>query len=97
MKITLVGSGEELLALQEKVNASLLKLQASSLVEVVSHNDPAYKMELGITQNPALCIEEDSIEFRDLIFEGVIPEMDEIEGMFVSLLGSEVASSCSTG
>lgn len=33
----------------------------------------AYKMELGITQNPALCIEESSIHFKDMIFEGVVP------------------------
>lgn len=43
-------------------------------------------MELGVTANPALCIEESSIDFRDMIFEGVVPEKQELVSMFASIL-----------
>lgn len=46
-------------------------------------------MELGITENPSLCIEEESIDFKDMIFQGEIPEYDEIKSMFLSILGDE--------
>ena len=55
-------------------------------------------MELGITGNPALCIEETSIDFKDMIFEGIIPEQVELDSMFTSILGSsemEGDSGCS--
>jgi hypothetical protein len=55
-------------------------------VKVETTNDASYKLELGITKNPALAIEEESIEFRDMIFEGEIPAYDEIKSMFISIL-----------
>ena len=57
-------------------------------------------MELGITESPALCIEEESIDFRDMIFQGEVPAYDEIKSMFVSILGDddhESGESCGTG
>lgn len=50
-------------------------------------NDESYKMELGITENPALCIEEESIDFRDVIFQGIIPEKAEIKSLLTSIVG----------
>jgi hypothetical protein len=44
-------------------------------------------MELGITENPALAIEEESIDFKDMIFQGEIPEYDEINLCFSLFLG----------
>jgi hypothetical protein len=69
MIIKLVGEGAELKNLQELVNQSLFDLGLLELVTLETTADPAYKMELGITQNPALCIEESSIDFKDMIFE----------------------------
>jgi hypothetical protein len=56
-------------------------------------------MELGITENPALCIEEESIEFRDVIFQGIIPEKAEIKSLLISIVGGEESGgdSCGTG
>ncbi|MFZ4461598.1 MAG: hypothetical protein ACOYN2_03545 [Patescibacteria group bacterium] len=86
MLIKLVGQGAELEALTLLVNESLLELGLKDLVSVETTTDEAYKMELGITQNPALCIEESSIDFKDMIFEGVVPEKAELNSMFVSIL-----------
>ncbi|MDD2745906.1 MAG: hypothetical protein PHU93_05185 [Candidatus Gracilibacteria bacterium] len=100
MIIKLVGEGLELTQLQDLVNVSLTELGLLDLVTLETTADPAYKMELGITQNPALCIEESSIDFKDMIFEGVVPEKSELTSMFVSILGSsesEEGGGCSTG
>lgn len=100
MIIKLVGEGVDLTKLQELVNTSLIELGLTDLVTVESTTDPAYKMELGITQNPALCIEESSIDFKDIIFEGIVPEKTELTSMFMSILGtssSDGGGGCSTG
>lgn len=89
MIIQLVGSGSELEKLEELVNKSLQELALDDAVTVKTSNDESLKMELGITENPALAIEEESIDFRDMIFQGEVPEYDEIKSMFVSILGDE--------
>jgi hypothetical protein len=45
------------------------------------------KTKLNITKEPALIIEEESIDFQDMIFEGIIPSDDELKSMFVSIIG----------
>lgn len=102
MIITLVGEGESLSTLKNLVQKSLTELALDDAVKINETNDAAYKMELGITENPALCIEEESIDFKDMIFQGEIPEYDEIKSMFLSILGDEEdhgggCGSCSTG
>lgn len=86
MIITLVGSGTELENLQNLVQRALVDLSLDDAVSVKTTDDAAYKMELGITENPALAIEEESIDFRDMIFQGEVPEYDEIRSMFISIL-----------
>lgn len=89
MIIKLVGSGEELQNLESLVNKALSELSLDDAVKVETTDDSAYKMELGITENPALAIEEESIDFRDMIFQGEVPEYDEIKSMFISILGDD--------
>jgi len=89
MIIRLVGSGEPLTSLETLVKKSLAELALDDAVSVALTDDPAYKMELGITENPALAIEEESIDFRDVIFQGEVPEYDEIKSMFLSILGDD--------
>lgn len=86
MIIKLVGSGSELEKLQELVQKSLSELALDDAVTVSTTDDSAYKMELGITENPALAIEEESIDFKDMIFQGEVPEYEEIKSMFISIL-----------
>lgn len=98
MLVKLVGSGEELANLEKSVSSALAGLGLSEFVRVESTDDAAYKAELGIKSNPALCIEEESIEFKDMIFEGTVPEQAELSSMFASIFGgSEGGDSCGTG
>ena len=69
MLIKLVGSGSALTDLQALVNQALTELALDDAVTVSTTDDAAYKLELGITENPALAIEEESIDFRDMIFQ----------------------------
>ncbi len=99
MIIKLVGSGPELENLQNLVQQSLTELALADSVKIETTDDPSYKMELGITENPALAIEEESIEFRDMIFQGEVPAYEEIKSMFISILGDDEdhgGGSCST-
>lgn len=48
--------------------------------------DENLKQELNISKQPALIIEEDSIGFKDSIFEGMVPEVDEIKSMLISIV-----------
>lgn len=102
MIIHLIGSGDEINTLETLVNKSLSELALDDAVKVKISNDEALKMELGVTQNPALAIEEESIDFKDMIFQGEVPEYDEIKSMFISILGDEDDGmggcwSCGTG
>lgn len=101
MIIKLVGSGTELESLNSLVNQALVELALDDAVKVETTDDAAYKMELGITENPALALEEESISFRDMIFQGEIPAYDEIKSMFISILGDDEdhdhGDSCGTG
>lgn len=69
MIVKLVGVGEPLHALKNVVQNALSELALDDTVKLEVTDDPAYKMELGITENPALAIEEESIDFRDTIFQ----------------------------
>ena len=97
MLVKLVGSGQELENLEKSVSSALGGLGLSDFVKVESTDDAAYKTELGISANPALCIEEESIEFKDMIFEGTVPDQAELSSMFASIFGGgESEAGCST-
>lgn len=96
MKIKLVWSWEELNNLRNITEICLSEIWLDSIVKIEETNDEAYKIELWITQNPAFCVEEESIDFRDMIFEWLIPEKEEIRSMLISIIGWEFDPSCST-
>lgn len=89
MIIQLIGTPDEIHTLEEMVHRSLQELALDDSVKVHTTNDEIYKMELGVTITPALAIEEESIDFKDLIFQGEIPEYSEIYSMFLSILGDD--------
>lgn len=102
MRIHLVGTGEALHTLETSVKNILKELNLDHTVDLKVWDDPAYKIALGITENPALCIEEESIEFQDVLFQGIVPSEEEIRSMFISIFGDEEEShgcsgGCSTG
>lgn len=75
--------------MEDLVQKALSELALDDAVKVETTDDSGYKLELGITENPALSIEEESIDFRDMIFQGEVPSYDEIKSMFISILGDE--------
>ena len=48
--------------------------------------EESLKTELNITEQPALLIEEESIDFKDVIFQGMVPDEAEIKSMFISVI-----------
>lgn len=89
MLIRIVGTSPDADTLFTRVQASLEELGLISHTTVEIYDTPDYRDLMKITTLPALCIEESSIDFRDMIFEGVIPEHSELVSLFVSLFGSD--------
>ncbi|MCP4523902.1 MAG: hypothetical protein GY828_06835 [Candidatus Gracilibacteria bacterium] len=105
MKVKIFGSPENTTELENKVRACLDELGLVDFIKVEITSDEELKTELDIQKEPALIIEEESIDFKDTIFEGIIPEEDEIKSMFISIIGGSGGScgskeddgSCGTG
>jgi hypothetical protein len=86
MQIVIVGSAPLSTDLFARTSEVINDLGLADIVKIRELNDDSYKMELGITENPALCIEEESIDFRDVIFQGIIPEKLEIRSLLTSIV-----------
>ncbi|MDD5769874.1 MAG: hypothetical protein PHE25_02810 [Candidatus Gracilibacteria bacterium] len=104
MKIKIYGNNPETQTLLEKVNFAIDELGLQDFITSEITTDENLKTELSISKEPALVIEEESIDFKDMIFEGIIPEIDELKSMFVSIVGGGDGSgegcgsgSCGTG
>lgn len=98
MKIVITGTPELRTELFARTSEVLAELNLADIVKICELEDEAYNLELGITESPALCIEEESIDFRDVIFQGITPEKEEIRSLLISIVGHEEASdSCGTG
>ncbi|PZM81886.1 hypothetical protein DLH72_04915 [Candidatus Gracilibacteria bacterium] len=97
MKIKIYGDGDKTQELLDKVNNSLEDLGLSDFMEVEVTKDEELKNSLSITKQPALIIEEESIDFKDTIFEGIIPSDEEIKSMFISIIGGGDEGGCSSG
>lgn len=86
----------------DTTNEVLNELWLNEFIKLEQTHDLIYKEELGITQEPAFCIEEESIEFKDIIFEWFVPEKDEVTSMIMSIIWwedgwcSSWCDSCST-
>ena len=87
MKIKIYWKDENTKELLIKVNNALDELGLVDFIKVETSQDEELKKELSITKEPALIVEEESIEFKDTIFEWIIPEDDEIKSMFISIIG----------
>ncbi len=87
MKIKLFWSGEQCETLEKRVKDSLEELWLTDFIELEVSTDIAMKEDMWIKEEPALIIEEETIDFKDIIFEGIVPEEEEIKSMFVSIIG----------
>ncbi|MDD2486802.1 MAG: hypothetical protein PHS92_00320 [Candidatus Gracilibacteria bacterium] len=89
MILKIYGNNEDTQKLFDITVESLDELGLSEFIKIEKIFDEKYKEELAITAEPAFCIEEESIELKDVIFEGFVPEKDEIMGMIMSMVGGE--------
>lgn len=87
MKIRIYGTDAQAQELLEKVEFATQELWLNDFITSEITTDETLKSELNISKEPALIIEEESIWFKDMIFEGIVPEIDELKSMFVSIVG----------
>lgn len=98
MKILIYGTNWQEQELLDVVNAGVNELGLEDFMTTEITQDESLKAELNISSEPALIIEEESIGFKDMIFEGMIPDIDELKSMFISIVGGGWdAGGCSTG
>lgn len=98
MQIKIYGTNPETQELLQRVNFCIEDLGLSDFVKAEIDNSESLKQELNISQEPALVIEEESIDFKDMIFEGITPDVEELKSMFVSIIGGwDEWGSCGTG
>ena len=69
MLIRIVGTSPDTEILLSRVQASLEELGLLSDTTVELYDTPEYRETMKIATVPALCIEEPSIKFQDMIFE----------------------------
>lgn len=94
MKVIIYGENEDTTTLQEKVKRVLEDIGLTDFIQVEYSQSTELKSELSISAEPALIIEEESIDFKDMIFEGMVPEEEELKSMFVSIIGWSSGGGC---
>jgi hypothetical protein len=94
MKVIIYSETGSWIELLKRVQNSLLELGLNDFITVEETNDKTLKEELNISDSPALIIEEESIDFKDIIFEWMIPEEDELKTMFLSIIWGGEENSC---
>lgn len=87
MKIKIFWTKENTSELLNKVNHSLDELGLVDFIKVEVTSSQELKDELNITKEPALIVEEEAIDFKDVIFEWLIPNDEELKWMFISIIG----------
>jgi len=87
MKVKIYWTEENTKELNNKVKSCLDELWLVDFIQVEITQDEELKKELEITKEPALIVEEEAIDFKDTIFEWIIPEDEELKGMFISIIG----------
>ena len=87
MKVYIYGESEDAGKLHDKVSLVLEELGLTDFVVLEKTMSESFKNDLDISEDSALIIEEESIDFKDMIFEGLIPEDEELKSMFISIIG----------
>ncbi len=87
MKIIVYWSEEKRDDLIKVLNISLEELGLTDFIIIEETYDSKIKEEMWIKEEPALIIEEETIDFKDMIFEWQTPPEDEIKAMIISIVG----------
>ena len=96
MKIIIYWEKEKRASLVKTINISLEELGLTDFIKLEETFEKSIKEDMWIKETPALIIEEESIDFKDIIFEGQNPPEDEIKAMIISIVGWESGDSCAT-
>jgi len=75
---------------------SLDELWLSEFIKAESVDGAEYAKELNITKDSAFCIEEETIWFKDVIFEWIVPEKAEITSLLMSIIWWAEDEGCSS-
>ena len=94
MKIIIFWTKEKRKNLVNKINLSLEELWLSDFIKIEETYKEEIKKEMSIKEEPALIIEEESIDFKDVIFEWQTPSEEEIKSMLVSIIWWDDWDSC---
>ena len=94
MQVKIYWEWKKTKELVSKIKYILDELGLVDFIKIEEINDELLKNELNIKEIPALIIEEESIDFKDVIFEWIIPEDEEIKSMFTSIIWSWDIDSC---
>lgn len=86
MKIIIFWEWEDSKLLNEKISSILEELWLNEFITLENSVSKELKKELKIEKSPALIIEEESIEFKDTIFEWIVPDEEELKQMIVSII-----------
>lgn len=86
MKVCIWGSWAQADELNAKIVLVLEELGLTDFVTIDKTESAEMKEELKISEESALIIEEESINFKDMIFEGMVPESEELKSMFISII-----------
>ena len=87
MKVKIFGKNKETDLLFDKVNIILEELWLNDFIKVEKTTSLKLQKELDIKKEPALIIEEKSIDFTDILFEWTIPDDEELKSIFISIIG----------
>ena len=94
MKIIIYWKTSKKDELNKIVTNSIEELWLADFIKIEQVSDDNTKKEFNIKEEPALIIEEESIDFKDLIFEGQVPPEDEIKSMLISIIWWDAWDSC---
>lgn len=94
MKIIIYWNEEKRKELVNVLNISLEELWLTDFIKLEETNEDSVKEEMSIKEEPALIIEEETIDFKDMIFEWQIPPEEEIKAMLISIIGWEAGWGC---
>lgn len=86
MEIKIYWTEDNTKELLNRVNSSLDELWLNDFIKVETTLDETLKNELNITKEPALIVIEEAIDFKDTIFEWIVPENEELKWMFISII-----------
>jgi len=95
MKIVIYWNNENATKLLDLTKESLDWIGLSEFISIETNDTNEYKEELWIKSDNAFCVEEDSIDFKDVIFEWQVPSKEELDSLLISLIGWESHWGCS--